>query len=175
MENFGDIVVRSGEKWKILKGVLVKFRGLNAINVDAKGRMAMPKKFRAPLETLSQGQLVVTIDVNDPCLLIYPYPQWEKIEENLASLPNMDPAVKRLQRLLLGHATELEMDAQGRVLLPALLRDYAQIEKQAYLVGQGNKFELWDQETWNRQRDLWLAEAQMDEIEPSPHLNEISL
>lgn len=152
------------------------FRGIANINLDTKGRMAMPKKYRPLEEDTASGVWVATIDINDPCVLIYPVEAWEKIEQQLMALPNIDPMARRLQRLLLGHATELEPDTQGRMLLPNALRDYAGLTKEALLVGQGNKLELWDQQRWDTERDLWLQEAKADEGGVvSPQISALSL
>lgn len=132
------------------------FRGISAINMDAKGRVALPARYRDDLA--SSLPLVVTIDTAEPCLLLYPVSEWEIIEQKLKQLPSFNRASRRIQRLLLGHATELELDGHGRVLLPALLRDYASLDKRIILVGQGNKFELWDEEHWHHGRETWLAE-----------------
>lgn len=133
------------------------FRGVTNLNLDAKGRLAMPARYRERLSDTCGGRLVVTVD-RDGCLLIYPLPEWERIEHALMARPNMDKQVRRLQRLLLGHATECEPDGQGRILLPSPLREFAGLDKRAVLVGQGNKFELWDEDTWTAQRDAWLQE-----------------
>jgi MraZ protein len=133
------------------------FRGVNNLNLDAKGRMAIPARYRDRLLESCGGRLIFTIDV-DRCLLLYPLAEWEQIEKALMSRPNMNPQVRRLQRLIVGHATDVEIDGQGRVLVPPSLREYAALEKHAVLVGQGNKFELWDEEAWARQRDSWLEE-----------------
>ena len=133
------------------------FRGVNAINIDAKGRMAMPAKYRERLQQCCEGRLVLTVDM-DRCLLLFPEPDWDQFERKLVRLPTLNPRARRLQRLLLGHASECEVDGHGRILLPAMLREYAQLEKRIVLVGQGAKFELWDEQTWNDKRDMWIAE-----------------
>ncbi|KUJ74712.1 division/cell wall cluster transcriptional repressor MraZ [Thiomicrospira sp. XS5] len=135
------------------------FRGINSINVDAKGRLAIPKRYRESISEASENQLVATIDLHSPCLLIYTMDEWEVIERKLMSLPNMDPQARLVQRLLLGHASEMEMDGQGRVLLPSLLREHAKLEKEAILLGQGNKFELWSQSAWDESRPEMLDTA----------------
>lgn len=135
------------------------FRGISYITVDTKGRLAMPAKYRDELMTANRGQLMVTVDHKETCLLIYPMDQWLRLEESLNRLPNVNSRIRNMQRLLVGHASELELDAQGRVLLPAPLREYAKLEKQAVLIGQLNKFELWDAQTWESARDGWLKEA----------------
>jgi MraZ protein len=148
------------------------FRGVNNLNLDAKGRMAIPARYRDRLLESCGGRLIFTIDV-DRCLLLYPLTEWEQIEKALMSRPNMNPQVRRLQRLIVGHATDVEIDAQGRVLVPPTLREYAELQKHAVLVGQGNKFELWDEDVWARQRDAWLE----DEIagDPAAALESLSL
>lgn len=133
------------------------FRGVSAINVDAKGRMAMPAKYRDRLQECCNNRLVLTVDL-DRCLLLFPETDWEQFERKLMSLPTLNPRTRRLQRLFLGHASECEIDNQGRILLPQLLREYAGLDKHVVLVGQGAKFELWDEKSWNENREAWLAE-----------------
>ncbi len=135
------------------------FRGVQHINMDAKGRLAMPARQREPLLSQCSGQIVVTIDTQVSCLVIYPLPDWERIEQQIQSLPALKPAVKRFQRLVLGYATDLELDGNGRLLLPQPLRDYAQLDKKLVLVGQGNKLELWAEELWLAERDQALLDS----------------
>lgn len=150
------------------------FRGINTISLDNKGRIAVPAKYReifenkslqktkqllegqAKLEDLQYEQLIVTIDPEDRCLLMYPLHNWEEIEQKISMLPSFNFAARRIQRLLIGHATEVGLDNQGRILLPQELREYASLNKKAVLVGQGRKIEIWDLEYWNTKRDLWL-------------------
>lgn len=134
------------------------FRGINGINMDAKGRVVMPTRYRERLELDCKNAVVLTIDTEERCLLLYPLPEWECIEKKLAALPSFNPAARRIQRLLIGHATDTEIDSQGRILLPPLLREYAGLKKRAVLVGQGKKFELWDEAHWDQCRGLWLKE-----------------
>ena len=135
------------------------FRGVQHINMDAKGRLAMPARQREPLLTQCAGQIVVTIDTQAPCLAIYPLPEWERIEGEIQNLPALKPAVKRFQRLMLGYATDLELDSNGRMLLPQPLREYAKLDKKLVLVGQGNKLELWSEALWLAERDQALQES----------------
>ena len=125
------------------------FRGANAISLDAKGRLTMPSRYRDEFMARCAGQLVVTIDVVDPCLSVYPLAEWELIEAKLRELPSLREENRRLQRLLIGNAVDLELDGAGRFLVPPRLRDYAHLDKRAVLVGQLNKFQLWDEETWD--------------------------
>jgi len=135
------------------------FRGVNAINMDVKGRLAIPARYRQVLRDRCDGALVATIDTDEPCLLIYPLDDWESIERKIEALPSLHPVTRRIQRLLIGHATDVELDGSGRILIPPLLRDYAGLEKRTVLLGQGKKFELWAEDCWNQRRDQYLKEV----------------
>jgi MraZ protein len=152
----------------------MQFRGINNISVDAKGRMAMPARFRERLQESCGGRLVVTVD-RDGCLLVYPLPEWEIVEEQLNALPTFNKQTRFLQRLIIGYATELEMDGQGRILLSSMLREYAGLKKKAILIGQGKKFEIWDEDSWNENQEEWLTEARADDGELPAALQELSL
>ncbi len=134
------------------------FRGVATLNLDVKGRMAIPAKFRKHLDVCCDGKLVLTIDHSDHCLQLYPLPEWEIVEKKLSELPSLNPQVRKLKRMLLGYATECEMDNNGRILLPAKLREFAGLEKNTVMIGQGNKFELWDEQAWNSLMDACLEE-----------------
>ncbi len=138
------------------------FRGASKVTLDAKGRMAIPTRYRGRLEDRCDNQLVVTVD-RDYCLLVYPLPEWEEIERRLVRLPTLDRQVRRLQRLMVGYATEVELDGHGRILLSRELREFAGLDRQAMLIGQGNRFELWDETRWTERRDAWLEEESADE------------
>ena len=133
------------------------FRGANAISLDAKGRLAMPSRYRDELVSRCAGQLIVTIDAIDPCLCVYPLSEWELIEAKLRELASFREENRRLQRLLIGNAVDLELDASGRFLVPPRLREYAKLDTRAMLVGQLNKFQLWDEDAWNAVADADLA------------------
>jgi len=133
------------------------FRGVNALNLDAKGRVAMPTRYRQRLSDMCDGQMVITVDNSDRCLLVYPLQEWEVIERKLQKLPSFNRQARRLQRMLIGHATEVEMDGTGRLLVPPPLREFAGLEKRTVLIGQSNKFELWDEELWTESRSEWMA------------------
>lgn len=128
------------------------FRGINAINLDSKGRLAIPSRYRDGLG----GSVVATIDTEEACLLLYPVTQWQVIEDALQRLPSFNTQTRRIQRLLIGHATDIHIDGNGRALLPPLLREYAALDKRVVLIGQGNKFEIWDEESWQVKREAWL-------------------
>jgi len=125
------------------------FRGVAQLSLDSKGRLAVPSRFREPLAERCSGQVVVTAD-SDRCLLIYPLPEWEPIEQKLMSLSSFNPQIRELQRRVVGYAEDVVMDATGRILVPPALREFAQLGKSVVLVGQGNKFELWNQDNWEQ-------------------------
>jgi MraZ protein len=125
--------------------------------------MAIPTRYRDRLVARCDGQIVVTVD-KDHCLLVYPLPDWEELERKLIRLPSMDKVARRTVRIMVGYATDVDMDGSGRVLLSRELRDFAGLEKNAILIGQGNKFELWDESTWNEKRDAWLDEDDDGEL-----------
>jgi MraZ protein len=151
------------------------FRGLAACSIDVKSRVTVPANYRKILMEEADGQLVITIDTEDRCLLMYPLSRWLVIEEELQSLPTFQPATRRIQRLLIGHATDLELDRQGRILLPTLLQEYAGLDKSIILVGQGKRIEIWGESQWQLGRDAWLAEDMNEETGIPPELHSISL
>ena len=151
------------------------FRGVAELNLDAKGRMAIPTRYRERLREHGAGRLVITIDTEERCLLLYPLPEWESIERKLDALPAFNSGARRVQRLLLGHAADVELDANGRLLLPPPLRQYASLEKRVVLIGQGKKFELWDAALWGTKRDGWLAEDGAADGQLPPELRDLSL
>jgi transcriptional regulator MraZ len=132
------------------------FRGATKITLDEKGRMVMPTRHREQIVERAQGKLVITVDHRDRCLLIYPLPEWELIESKLMSLPTLHPQARRLQRLMVGHANDLEFDGHGRILLPPELREFAGLERHGMLLGQGNRFELWNESRWGERLDEML-------------------
>src|SRR5512137_143481 len=123
------------------------FQGATQLNLDSKGRLAIPTRYRDMLLAHCAGQLVLTADA-DGCLLVYPQPEWQPIREKLMRLSDSNPTSRALKRLLVGHAEEVAMDDAGRVLVSPTLRTYAVLDKRVMLVGQGNKFELWDEARW---------------------------
>ena len=150
------------------------FRGNNEINTDDKGRIAMPARYRDALLKVCSGHLIVTIDLQDKCLLIYPLVEWEKIEAEIATLPTFNPTTRKLQRLLIGHAKEVDVDSSGRILIPTELRNYAQLEKKIILIGQRHRFEIWSESNWNQGRENWLADTSGD-LDVPEEMRSISL
>ena len=150
------------------------FRGLNKINLDAKGRIAIPARYKDSLGNFSSNLLICTID-QDHCLLLYPLKFWKSIEQKIMKLPTLNSTSRRLQRLMVGHAAELEMDSSGRILIPKELREFAKLTKKAMLVGQGNKFEIWNYDDWNVGREKWLTTQEADLSELPTELETLSL
>lgn len=154
------------------------FRGITSINIDTKGRIAVPMRYRDALSQKTTAshphQVVVTIDTEAPCLLMYPAIEWDVIESKLQNLPSFNPVTRRIQRLLIGHATELEIDTSGRLLIPPVLREYAKLDKSLMLVGQGKKFEIWDETTWTAMRKEWLEQPMSQDDLPTD-LQDLSL
>ncbi len=141
------------------------FRGISKLTVDAKGRLAMPKHHRDRLEADGVTRLMVTVDT-DHCLLIYPMSDWLEIEAKLMSAPNTNPHIRKMQRLFVGYASEVEFDVNGRILLPQALRDFAGIKKKTVLIGQGKKCELWSEEKFDAASEMWpeeIGDADMSE------------
>ena len=128
--------------------------------------MAVPTRYREPLYEIANGSLVVTINHSERCLWLLPINEWLILEEKVAKLPNMNSHAQRLQRILIGHATEVDMDKSGRLLIPPPLREFANLEKHIVLIGQVNKFELWSESIWNSRRDQWLTEELNDDSLP---------
>ena len=137
--------------------------------LDAKGRLAVPTKYRERLLGRCDGSLVVTVD-RQRCLLIYPLRDWEDIERQLVRLPSSNAKVRSYRQMMVGYATEVDLDSAGRVLVPKELRDFAAIEREAWLIGQGTRFELWEQTRWDAKTDTWITDSEEDDGEMPPEL-----
>tara|TARA_B100001250_G_scaffold204110_1_gene175065 strand:+ start:387 stop:833 length:447 start_codon:yes stop_codon:yes gene_type:complete len=134
------------------------FRGLNKISLDTKGRISIPTKYRSELSKYGSNKLICTIDI-DKCLLLYPKKVWLKIEKTIMALPSLDKSSRILQRLMVGHACELALDTNNRILVPIELREFSDIKKSAMFIGQGQRFEVWSYQSWNQSRDSWLKKS----------------
>lgn len=147
------------------------FQGAAALNLDAKGRMAIPARHRDVLIGASEGRLVLTAHPHR-CLLLYPEPAWVPIRAKILAAPSLEVQSAMLRRLLVGFAVDIEMDAAGRLLLPPELRQYAGLEKGVWLVGQGNGFEIWSEAGWKAQQEIIFAQG--DKLLP-PGLADLAL
>ena len=141
------------------------FRGATLVNLDSKGRLAVPTRYREGLIEDAAGQLVCTIDIHHPCLLLYPLPEWEVIEQKLSRLSSMNPVERRVQRLLLGHASECQMDNAGRLLIAPVLRQHAGLTKEVML----------DETTWYQRVKEDIDAEQSATGELSERLQDLSL
>lgn len=119
----------------------------------------MPSRFRDALSECCNGKLIVTLDFEGHCLTMHTLPDWQEIEQKLLAMPSLNPATRRLQRMLLGYASEVEMDSNGRVSLPALLREKVKLDKKIMLVGMGKKLEIWPEDGWSESFQSWMDEG----------------
>jgi MraZ protein len=148
------------------------FQGATALNLDAKGRLAIPARHREALAAAANGTLVLTAHPHR-CLLLYPQPAWEPIRDKILKAPSFDPRSAALKRVLVGNARDEEMDAAGRLLVAPELREHAGLEKQVWLVGMGSHFEIWSDAGWKQQNEAALAALSADT--PPAGFEEISL
>ena len=151
------------------------FRGFSSASLDSKGRLAIPSRFRERLMGIAGGCLVQTLNPLDRSLWLYPLPEWELIEEKLAELSDFDKQSRRAKQMMRGYATDCQLDTHGRILVPAELRNYAQLDKQTIILGQGNKFEIWNRVNWEEQRDHYLSLVGDDKGTPTGALQSLSL
>jgi MraZ protein len=151
------------------------FRGTSAITLDSKHRLTIPTRYRSELVAECERKLVCTVDVQYPCLLLYPLPEWEEIELKLYRLSSMNKQERLFQQIVLGNASECEMDKNGRVLINGPLRKYANLEKNIMLVGQLRKFEIWNENAWQAQMEQGINQIQSGEIELTDKLLDLSL
>lgn len=149
------------------------FRGTHYLNLDAKGRLAIPASQRALLAEYCDSRIVVTADPQR-CLILYPEPHFVEVERKLSAMPTFAEATRVLQRVIVGYATSVQPDAQGRVLLAPSQRDFAGLDKQVALVGVGNRYELWDEAAWREK--LREAEAfDLKSLAADPAMADFSL
>ena len=151
------------------------FRGEYSLSLDAKGRLAIPSRYREQLLEECAGQLIVTISLLERCLVVYPFPRWQRIEDELKDLPALDSQAQAINHLLIGHAVDCDMDSNGRVLLSQALRKFAGLGKRIMMVGQVDKFEIWDDGGWHQRRDELLAGVPELHREPSDVLRKLVL
>ena len=151
------------------------FRGDISLNLDSKGRLAVPSRYRERLSESCNCRLVVTISLMDRCLVLYPLPEWQRIESEIQALPSLDPQARAISHLLIGHASECDMDGHGRILLPQSLRDFASLDKRVSLIGQVHKLEIWDASAWQSRREELLSQVGVLPAEISESLRQLVL
>jgi len=153
----------------------IVFRGFNKISIDSKGRLAVPSRYRDLIAVQAENNLVITLNPLDRSLWLYPLPEWDVIEDKLATLSDFDKQSRRTKQMMRGYASDCQLDSQGRILLPKELRSYAELTKQAVILGQGNKFEIWNETAWDAQRDEWLESVGDDSVSTPESLQSLSL
>lgn len=151
------------------------FRGTSAITLDSKNRITMPTRYREELLTDCHGKMVCTVDIQHACLLLYPLPEWEEIELKLCNLSSTNPQERMFQQILLGNASDCDMDKNGRLLINGPLRQHANLEKNIMLVGQLKKFEIWSESAWQAQMQKGISQIQSGELELTDRLLDLSL
>lgn len=139
------------------------FQGATALSLDAKGRIAIPTRHRDAL--VPDGAPLVITAHPHRCLLVYPQVAWEPLSRQIASMPGLDQRTATIKRLLVGFAQTEELDSAGRVLVAPSLRQWAGLEKQLWLVGQGSHLELWSDAGWQAQQAAML-ELDVDALPP---------
>ena len=144
------------------------FFGETAINLDAKGRLAIPMRYRESIQEQSGGQLVLTYSAFDSgALYLYPEEEWERVRDEVTGLSTFNPGHRSLQRKLVGSASAVEPDGNGRIQIPQTLRQVAGLEKRVVLLGMGNRFEIWNETILNQKRveeERSLDEAASEEM-----------
>lgn len=151
------------------------FRGINSIAIDAKGRAAVPARHRELLTRLAVQHFVITLNPWDRCLWLYPLEEYELIESKLSTLSDFDKESRRTKQVIRGYASDCSLDNQGRLLIPSELREFAKIEKHATFLGQGNKFEIWEEEHWNQVREDWFEGSNVDDSRRNEVLTSLAL
>ena len=151
------------------------FRGITNVSLDAKSRMALPTRLREQMLGASGGKVVLTIDIREKCLMLYPLPEWEKVQDKLVALSNLRSDIRTAQRMLMGFATDLELDTQGRVVIPKPLRNYARLERKLVLLGQGNKVEVWSEPHWEERFGDWLDSEVVNSLDDIDELTGFSI
>ncbi len=156
--------------WRIMENL---FKGIHNLSLDSKGRLGIPITYRDHIIGLLKGSMVITIDTEERCLLLYPSSVWSKIQDKISKLPSFNKNARRIQRLLIGHAEDIDVDSSGRILISKPLREYASLSKKIILIGQGEKFEIWNQGTWNENVEMWREEA--TSIDDEEALSDLSI
>lgn len=140
------------------------FLGNQLINMDTKGRVAIPTRTRELLNEVCAGNIVLTAHTEDRCLLMYPKPQWDEILPKIEALPTFNKTARKAKLLMIGYASEFELDDSGRILIPPTLRDYAGLEKKVMLIGQGKNLELWGEEQFFERLESESDDAMPEEM-----------
>jgi len=159
-----------------LRGPTV-FHGETSINLDAKGRLAIPTRYRDAISESSSDQLILTINPFDTNhnLWLYPLPEWERVQRQVMALSTSNETHRWVQRFLVGSAARCDLDSAGRILIPGPQREFAGLSKKIALLGLGHRFELWDDATWNALRNQQLEGGLESGGQASMELDGLSL
>lgn len=142
------------------------FLGEYEHNIDQKGRLAVPAKFRSALD----DGAVVTRGL-DNCLVLYPKKEWEALANRIATLPITDPSARAFSRFMLAGACAVDTDKQGRIMLPAYLRQYAKLGANVVVTGLYNRIEIWDKTTWS----TYSSDAEANSSEVASRLSDLGI
>ncbi len=151
------------------------FKGTYEVSIDSKGRLAVPADFRELLSTQGTSAWVVTLNPWDPCLYLYPVPEWQGIAAKLDNLTVANRRARRTNRVVLGHAKEVNPDVQGRIRIPANLRRYAELTKKAAVLGLNKKLEIWNTDMWHEEFHDWRTQTDDGDTEMADVLRSLSL
>lgn len=150
-------MVFNGIKWFM-------FRGIHLLSIDSKGRVKIPVRHQHQVAKICSGEMVLSIHPDDPCLVLYPLPNWQQLERKIAELPSLNVHSKKISRKLIGHACDCDLDKIGRILLPSSHKSYANLTDKAILSGQGTSFEIWDENAWHQQIEKLERLSSQDEV-----------
>ena len=151
------------------------FRGCSNISLDSKGRLAIPSRYRDYIRGQAGNAMVLTLNPLERSLWLYLFPEWEVTETKLANLSDFDRTHRRIKQMMHGYATDCQLDNQGRILVPKELREYAKLDQASVMLGQSNKFEIWDAAIWSEQQDQWLESIDSGDTEASESLRSLAL
>jgi len=149
------------------------FRGIHLLSIDAKGRIKIPVRYQNQIAKVSSGKMVLSIHPDDSCLLLYQFSDWKNLERKVTNLPSLNIHTKRLSRKLIGYANECSLDKIGRILIPISHRKHANLNKKVILSGQGNNFEIWDENVWGEQ--IEKLERLSSQVEVPQEIQKLSL
>lgn len=150
-------------------------KGISSLNLDNKGRLAIPRRYHAHLTEKNGIALVLTLSPYERSLFLYAVIEWALIETKLSELSDSDRQVRQTKQMMLGYASGCQLDAQGRILIPKELRDYAELEKSVVVLGQGKKLQLWDERNWAQQKEQWLGSVGKGDGEAAEALKSLAL
>lgn len=142
---------------------MASFRGIKEVSLDSKWRLAIPTRFRELAQEICGCELILNVNPFNRCITVYPLKEWERIEAQISSYPDAIEDQRAMRNLLMGYATELEMDSAGRFVVPQMHRKYAGIDKDAVVVGKANKFEIWNADRWHESTEQTFANGSMGE------------